>query len=61
MADPIFGADTPTCPYCGDATIEWFRQWGTEDSEFSLECTTCGKEYSVETNYSFNCWEKEEG
>lgn len=48
---------TQACPYCGDEVEAHLSEW--EEGAHEVECTNCGKEYSVETEYQFLGWKIE--
>jgi transcription elongation factor Elf1 len=48
---------TQECPFCGNAVDDSQAEW--EDGTHEVTCDSCGKEYSVETEYEFLGWKIE--
>ena len=48
---------TQECPYCGTEVDEAQSEW--EEGTHEATCESCGKEYSVETEYQFLGWRVE--
>lgn len=42
---------TQSCPYCNHDVEDNYAEW--EDGTHEVTCDSCGKEYSVETEYQF--------